>query len=519
MSTLAALRALHDTIGNALADIESVYRGKSLDYPSLSAPYYHQLSVDISSSAAPPPTPEQKAAEELTIDPAVVQASNFIVAACGQLAAAVHHPFFTILEGAHYGHITSVLGFLEASHTVEILRDAGPQGLHAKDIARQIEEIHLGKDAPTRDDIDHLDPAHLIHVLRLLATHHMLQEVAPDVFANNRFSSSLDSGKTLEQLRTTPEKKYDGTNGGGAYVGFATKEMFRSVTYLTEWLLPSVKTSKPKPATPFGVAFDTDNFYEFMERPENAYRLTQFTRSMSGARATQGEKTIATQSALKWETLPKDSVVVDVGGGIGAVSIQIAESYPHLRFIVQDRAPTVAMAPTLWGDAHKDLFESGRVSLQAQDFFQPQPAALDVPGVGPVAHPAAYVTARVMHNWPDAQCKHILKNLRAAAGPDTKLIINDTILPLACEDPATTSAEDGPTLPPLVPKGSAILPNMGNATLSGYLVDISMMTVLNAKERTLEEFKALALSAGWKVVSVDRCSPPIPWGFIVAVPV
>ena len=59
------------------------------------------------------------------------------------------------------GHITSVLGFLEASHTVEILRDAGPQGLHAKDIARQIEEIHLGKDAPTRDDIDHLDPAHL----------------------------------------------------------------------------------------------------------------------------------------------------------------------------------------------------------------------------------------------------------------------------------------------------------------------------------------------------------------------
>ena len=78
----------------------------------------------------------------------------------------------------------------------------------------------------------------------------------------------------------------------------STKEMFRSVTYLTEWLIPSVKTSKPKPATPFGVAFDTDNFYEFMERPENAYRLTQFTRSMSGARATQGEKTIATQSGV-----------------------------------------------------------------------------------------------------------------------------------------------------------------------------------------------------------------------------
>ena len=42
---------------------------------------------------------------------------------------------------------------------------------------------------------------HLGHILRLLATFHWIREVRPDVFANNRLSSVIDSGKTPEQLR------------------------------------------------------------------------------------------------------------------------------------------------------------------------------------------------------------------------------------------------------------------------------------------------------------------------------
>ena len=58
----------------------------------------------------------------------------------------------------------------------------------------------------------------------------------------------------------------------------------------------------------------------------------------------------------------------------------------------------------MWGGAHKELFDSGRVSFQAQDFFEPQPQALQVPGAGAVAHPAVYLVTRVLHNWPDADC-------------------------------------------------------------------------------------------------------------------
>jgi hypothetical protein len=37
-------------------------------------------------------------------------------------------------------------------------------------------------------------------ILRLLATNHIFTEVSPDVFANNRLSSALDTGKSVEEL-------------------------------------------------------------------------------------------------------------------------------------------------------------------------------------------------------------------------------------------------------------------------------------------------------------------------------
>ena len=37
-------------------------------------------------------------------------------------------------------------------------------------------------------------------VLRLLATEHIFKEVTPDVFANNRISSLLDTGNSIDKL-------------------------------------------------------------------------------------------------------------------------------------------------------------------------------------------------------------------------------------------------------------------------------------------------------------------------------
>ncbi|KAI0326190.1 S-adenosyl-L-methionine-dependent methyltransferase [Cubamyces sp. BRFM 1775] len=527
MSTLAALRALHSTIGSALTEIERVYEAQCLDYPALDVPSYQNIPADSPLPAELKPSEKQIEQERLTTDPAVANAINLAVAAGGQLLATLQQPLVSVLETSHLGHITAALSFLEASNVVEILRGAGPEGLHAQDIARKIEEIRLGKEVASDSPAEYIEPAKLSHVLRLLATQHWLREVKPDVFANNRLSSLLDSGKTLDQLRTTPEKKYDATNGLPAFVGFSTSELFRSVTHLRDWLLPARPTdsqSKPKPETPFHLAYNTEEgYYAWLERPENASRLAQVGSGMAIARAASGRKSIADTSVFPWDKLPKDSVVVDVGGGIGSVSVQLAEPHPHLRLVVQDRAQTVAIAPKMWGDAHKDLFDSGRISFQAQDFFEPQPPALQVPGAGAVAHPAAYLVTRVMHNWPDVDCVKILVNLRAAAGPDTKLIVHDMILQPLCAassaEPSSADKEFSSSSSSAVTSLQAPLENWGKAVAPGHLADITMLTLMNARERTLEELRALTLAAGWKITDVDRSPPPMPWGYIVAVPV
>ncbi|OSC97017.1 S-adenosyl-L-methionine-dependent methyltransferase [Trametes coccinea BRFM310] len=531
MTTLANLRSLHSTIGAALDDIERIYRTCNLDFPSLDTPFYdHQRAEPTAADNGSHPlksnegSKQEIEAEKLSRAPDVVNAVNLIVAACGQLATSVQLPFYVLAESVHLGHITAALSFLEASHTVDILREAGSQGMHVVELARKIEEVHLGKDATSATGARRLDPAKLSHILRLLATIHWMREVKPDVFANNRISSAIDSGKSSAELRDSPESKYQNTNGGAAFIGMSTDDVFRSITYLREWLLPS-KDDRTDAATPFNLAFNTEEgYYSWLERPENAGRLARASCGMGVARIVEGGLSIADKSVYPWDTLPQNAVVVDVGGGIGSVSVRLAEPYPNLRLIVQDLQKTIALAPKarIWGSKHKELFDSGRVSYQVQDFFQPQPPTLNVPGVGAVQYPAAYIITRVLHNWPDAQCIEILKNLRAAAGPDTKLIIHEMILPLACEDPSAEDAarETGlsDVTSSLAPKDSPLLPNLGKATAGQYQFDLTMMTLMNSKERTLKEMCELTKTAGWRIVKAARVPPPVTWGWMVAVP-
>lgn len=42
-----------------------------------------------------------------------------------------------------------------------------------------------------------------------------------------------------------------------------------------------------------------------------------------------------------WGSLKDDSVVVDIGGGIGTLSVALAKKYPHLKLVVQDRGPVI----------------------------------------------------------------------------------------------------------------------------------------------------------------------------------
>lgn len=87
------------------------------------------------------------------------------------------------------------------------------------------------------------------------------------------------------------------------------------------------------------------------------------------------------------------STVIDVGGGWGAVSIDLAQRFPHLTFIVQDLEHVVAKSP----DLEKDGL-SQRVKFVKHDFFKTQDIEADV-----------YYFRYIFHNLPDESCVKLLR--------------------------------------------------------------------------------------------------------------
>ncbi|KAJ7449160.1 O-methyltransferase, partial [Mycena latifolia] len=608
--TFAVLRALHAILGDALHDIEQVYA--QADPTPTPAPPSHKKAPSFSRAyASPPPSPSSSSSpaasvpldfpaldapydptapsEQLTAHPTVVAAINRIVAAAGQMAATVQVPFLSLCDASMGYHLPSCLRLLEAAHVPEVLRD-GP--VHVREIAARTG----------------VEQAKLAHILRLLATHHLLREAAPDVFATNRISSLIDTGQPLHALVAHPERKYDDdTSGVAAFVGLCTDELCKSSAYLTEAVFSGAARVYPRltpsgPASmrnasapnsntgamngaastpnngagsdpthaPFNYAFGCGGvgYFGWLEgegwgagsapvytgsggggsggggaavhggrnahgqgkandkssansNPNpNRFRLERFGKAMAGTGSWEAPGAVL--HGFDWGALPRGSIVVDVGGGIGSTSMLLASAYADeteggggagggLRFVIQDRPVVVEMGEKAWRAKCPELLDSGAVRFQVHDFFTPQP----------VADAAVFLLRVVLHDWPDAFAQRILLRLREAAAPHTRLVLADFVLPLACvDDFGVGGGGGGPQVEGaetmLAP--APLLANLGKASANAYWMDLTMQVTFNGQERTLREIVALALSAGWKVVRVTK-APGSLFGHIVAVPV
>jgi hypothetical protein len=87
----------------------------------------------------------------------------------------------------------------------------------------------------------------------------------------------------------------------------------------------------------------------------------------------------------------------------------------------------------------------GYVSAIAHDFFTPQP----------VKDAAVFVLRFITHNWSNAYAQKILRLLRDAAQPTTKLVLIEFMIPYAVREPkafANISSAEQPSVPePLIP--------------------------------------------------------------------
>lgn len=50
---------------------------------------------------------------------------------------------------------------------------------------------------------------------------------------------------------------------------------------------------------------------------------------------------------VDWKSFPQNSLVVDVGGGVGGTCLPLAKAYPHLNFVIQDRQAVIEKGTTV----------------------------------------------------------------------------------------------------------------------------------------------------------------------------
>ncbi|KAH7017921.1 S-adenosyl-L-methionine-dependent methyltransferase [Macrophomina phaseolina] len=156
-----------------------------------------------------------------------------------------------------------------------------------------------------------------------------------------------------------------------------------------------------------------------------------------------------------WREIDKPGATfVDVGGGHGHVSLQVAKVTENVRFVVQELPEVVAIGEASLPAEYKD-----RVSFQASDFNREQT----------LKGAEVYFLRKILHSSPDHVSLEILRNLIPALKAGSKVVVCEYILP--------------ETAKPRYEEWDA------------RNLDLNMMINSNGKERTTSEWKKLFADA------------------------
>ncbi|KAJ7876529.1 O-methyltransferase [Mycena olivaceomarginata] len=415
MESISTLRLLANIINDAVSTMERVYTQTGVLLPSLDDPF----------------NPDDPA-ESLRQDKEVFTAVKNIRAAAAQISATVCDPARVVLNTANAFHLSSCLRAASELNIVEILAEVGAKGTSAEDIAAQ----------------NHADPGLVARILRILATHHIFREVSPGLFANNRISSTLNKGKLPSEIFSNLDDRLTGSSGVAALVEHTSDICGKAGVYLADTI--SSATEK----LPFNVALGTDDpLFKWMQRPENRHHVKRFATAMKGT--AQAEPADLIFQGFDWSLLPNNGVIVDVGGGIGHLSLSVAKRYPHLRVANQDLDSPIGLSRAYWKTHFHTHLDAEMVEFQAT----------------------------------------------------SRLVVIERVLPLvAREDPAAASNSKTKDIPGAARPIAALplLPNWGAATAELYMSDMTMYVMLGGVERTLDGFYTLFAQAGWELIEVHH---------------
>ncbi|OJJ45963.1 hypothetical protein ASPZODRAFT_17393 [Penicilliopsis zonata CBS 506.65] len=230
-------------------------------------------------------------------------------------------------------------------------------------------------------------------VLRILTQKYIFEEVAPGQYIQNAASETL-------QLP-----------GVEAWVAVSTDDILQA----SAALLPLLKENNfqipvESGSCAFSKAFKTNlNQFEYYFEVD-AERGRRAAMSMSAFNTTS----MFADFPYPFDRLSPGAVVVDMGGGSGHVSANIAKQHPHLRFIVQDSGEALA--------AGKENKELRHLPLEWQE--------LGLFDAQTVQGAEVYMIRHCMHGFTDSVACKILRGVAPAmeAGRSRILII-DCVVP------------------------------------------------------------------------------------------
>jgi hypothetical protein len=188
--------------------------------------------------------------------------------------------------------------------------------------------------------------------------------------------------------------------------------------------------------SPFAGRFGT-GFWDWLA--EHPAERAAFDAAMGAERARPAEQF----AALEWRA---GEVVVDIGGGSGALLAELIRRRPELRGIVLDLPETVRDEAAL-GD---------RIEFVAGSFFDSVPEG------------DAFLLSGILHDWPDEDAARILRTIRAAAPSHARLLINESVI------------------------------EPGNEPQGAKWLDLLMLVLAGGRERDETQWRDLFESTGWE---------------------
>jgi len=296
----------------------------------------------------------------------------------------------------------------------ELMR--GPLTSRALAISADLNVAEALADGPKPvDELAHevgADPDTLHRILRALATEGVFAEEQPGVFRNTEAS---------DELRRS---------GWGAFAHLFGGAFYEALGKLDA----SGKASFPD-------IYETDFWSWLAANPDE--RVT-FDLAMEQGKAQRVERL----DGIDWRG---NEVVVDVGGGNGSLLIELLRRQSGLSGVVFDLPETVRDEEAL-GD---------RIEFVAGSFFESVP-----PG-------DVYVLSTILHDWDDDPATEILRTIRAATSPESRLILLEAVVP------------------------------PGNEPGSGKWLDLLMLALFEGRERNEAQWRELLEAGGFEPTSIE----------------